>query len=200
MNESIRLPKTTTGFKSFYKIIEVSKKLFAEKGFLATSTNQIISEAKVAIGTFYIYFDDKRAVYDYLLNDYSRKIRKEIQDAIKDLSTRQEKEREGLKAFIKFSLNDRLSYRIIWESMFVERQLFVDYYKHFSDTYIKQLKQAVISNEIDKNIDLETLSYVLMGIANFVGLQVIFKDHITEAEIDNIVSHVMYILQNGMFN
>src|SRR5690554_7317179 len=115
MSEAIRLPKTKVGYKSFHRIIEVSKKLFAENGFLATSTNQIISEAKVAIGTFYIYFDDKRAVYDYLLNDYSKRIRKEIQSKVKDLPTRYEKEREGLRAFINFSLQDRLSYRIIWE-------------------------------------------------------------------------------------
>lgn len=99
ISEAIRLPKTKVGYKSFHRIIEVSKKLFAENGFLATSTNQIISEAKVAIGTFYIYFDDKRAVYDYLLNDYSKLIRKEIQIAIKDLPTRFEQERQGLKTF-----------------------------------------------------------------------------------------------------
>ena len=94
---SIRLPKTATGYKSFSRIIEVSKKLFAEKGFLATSTNQIIEEAHVAIGTFYIYFDDKRAVYDYLLQDYSKQIRKLIQSSIKDLPTRYEKRTRRVK-------------------------------------------------------------------------------------------------------
>src|SRR5690554_6708280 len=158
MNNSIRLPKTTTGYKSFNRIIEVSRKLFAEKGFLATSTNHIISEAKVAIGTFYIYFDDKRAVYDFLLNDYSKRIRKEIQMAIKDLPTRYEKERQGLKAFIKFSLADKLSYRIIWESMFVERQLFIDYYTNFAHVYLKQLEVGVADGEVDPSIDLETLA------------------------------------------
>lgn len=199
MTNSIRLPKTQTGFKSFYRIIDVSKKLFAENGFLATSTNQIISEAKVAIGTFYIYFDDKRAVYDYLLNDYSKRIRKEIQTAVKDLPTRYLKEREGLKAFIKFSLQDRLSYRIIWESMFVERQLFVDYYTSFAKVYMHQLQLAVDTGEVDKKIDLETLAYVLMGISNFVGLQADFKDSISDDAVDQIVDQVMYILQNGMF-
>ncbi len=199
MTNSIRLPKTQTGFKSFYRIIDVSRKLFAENGFLATSTNQIISEAKVAIGTFYIYFDDKRAVYDYLLNDYSKRIRKEIQTAVKDLPTRYLKEREGLKTFIKFSLQDRLSYRIIWESMFVERQLFVDYYTSFAKVYMHQLQLAVDTGEVDKKIDLETLAYVLMGISNFVGLQADFKDSISDDAVDQIVEQVMYILQNGMF-
>lgn len=197
---SIRLPKTTTGYKSFHKIIEVSRKLFAEKGFLATSTNQIIMESKVAIGTFYIYFDDKRAVYDYLLNDYSKRIRKVIQESIKDLSTRYEKEREGLRAFIKFSLEDRLSYRIIWESMFVERKLFIAYYTNFAQVYIKQLQTAVDTNEVDKNIDLETLAFMLMGISNFIGLQIVFKESITDKVIDDILESVMHFLKNGMFN
>jgi len=199
MSEAIRLPKTKVGYKSFHRIIEVSKKLFAENGFLATSTNQIISEAKVAIGTFYIYFDDKRAVYDYLLNDYSKRIRKEIQIAIKDLPTRFERERQGLKTFIKFSLEDRLSYRIIWESMFVERQLFVDYYSNFAAVYMKQLQKAVEQGEIKPDLNLETLAYTLMGISNFVGLQVIFKQHVTEQEIDDIVDQVMRILKDGIF-
>lgn len=199
MTHSIRLPKTNTGYKSFNRIIEVSRKLFAENGFLATSTNHIISEAEIAIGTFYIYFDDKRAVYDYLLNDYSKRIRKVIQVAIKDLPTRYEKEREGLKTFIKFSLEDRLSYRIVWESMFVERQLFIDYYTNFASVYMKQLSHAMDKGEVDPKIDLETLAYALMGISNFVGLQIVFKDTISDEEIDNIVNNVMKILKNGIF-
>ncbi|MFA7417904.1 MAG: TetR/AcrR family transcriptional regulator [Acholeplasma sp.] len=199
MTNSIRLPKTQTGYKSFYRILKVSRKLFAENGFLATSTNEIIAEAKVAIGTFYIYFDDKRAVYDYLLNDYSKQIRKAIQMAIQDLPTREAKERVGLKTFINFSLQDRLSYRIIWESMFVDRTLFQSYYTNFAKVYVKNLQQAVESNEVDPNIDLETLAYALMGISNFVGLQILFKDKVSDEEIDKIIDQVMYFLKHGMF-
>lgn len=199
MKNSIRLPKNKSGLKSFNKIIEVSKELIANKGYQATSINEIIREASIATGTFYKYFDDKRAVYDYLLNDYSIKIRKRISDAIKDSKTRYDKEKIGLRAFIKFALEDKLSYRLIWESLFVDRDLFVNYYKNFSKSYIKQLEQAVKSNEIDPNIDLETLSFVLMGISNFVGLQVAFKDNVTEDDLDNITDQAMYILKNGMF-
>lgn len=200
MNNGMRLPKTKTGYKTFNKILEVSKKLFAANGFLATSTNEIIAEAKIAIGTFYIYFDDKRAVYDYLLNDYSKQIRKQIQIGIKDLTTRYEQEREGLKTFILYAIKDKLSYRIIWESMFVEYDLFVKYYTNFAKVYIKNLERAVDSGELNPNINLETASYVLMGIANFVGLQVLFNDYSTEEEVDKIVDQVMVILQNGLFN
>lgn len=195
---SIRLPKTKVGYKSFYKILDVSKELFSTQGYSTTSVNQIIEKSGVAIGTFYIYFDDKRAVYNFLLQRYSKDIKSNIAEAIKDLPTRYEQERVGLKTFIKYTLKDRLSYRIIWESFFIERELFVNYYKDFSNSYIRQLNRAVNKNEVKKDIDLETLSYVLMGIANFVGLQAQFKDA-SEEEIDHIVDNVMKILKEGMF-
>lgn len=199
MENTVRVPKTHAGEKTFFKIIEVSKLLFSERGYLSTSINAIIAEAKIAAGTFYKYFDDKRAVYDYLLNDYSLQIRRKISNEIRHLDSREEKERIGLRTFIRFALEDKLSYRIIWESLFVDKQLFIDYYTNFAKVYIKQLEQAVTSSEIDPHIDLETLAFVLMGISNFVGLQAVFKHHVSDDELDFIVNQVMYILKNGMF-
>ena len=194
-----RLPKRKDGLKTFNKIITSGKKLFSKQGYQATSINEIIDKAKIATGTFYIYFDDKLALYVYLLQQYRNKIREAINDAIKDADTRYEKERLGIKAFLKFAWQDPLSYRIIWESMFVDQVIFKEYYQNFSKSYMVNLKDSVISGEVDGNIDLETLSYVLMGISNFVGLQVLFRDTLTDMDLEKIVDQVMYILRNGMF-
>lgn len=198
-NSSITLPKTKTGYKSFNKIIEVSKKLFATNGYSSTSINEIIASASIATGTFYNYFEDKKAVYIYLLQDYGQKIKQKIREATEHSTTRYEIERNGLKGFIKFTLEDPLSYKIIWESLFVDEHLFESYYKDFAISYMKQLSKSQIKGEVDEKIDLETLSYVLMGVANFIGLQVQFKHNATEHDIEKICDHVMYILENGMF-
>jgi AcrR family transcriptional regulator len=194
-----RLPKRKDGLKTFNKIITSGKKLFSKQGYQATSINEIIDKAKIATGTFYIYFDDKLALYVYLLQQYRSKIREAINDAIKDADTRYEKERLGIKAFLKFAWQDPLSYRIIWESMFVDQVIFKEYYQNFSKSYMVNLKDSVFAGEVDGNIDLETLSYVLMGISNFVGLQVLFRDTLTDMDLDKIVDQVMYILRHGMF-
>lgn len=198
-NESYRLPKRKDGQKTFDHIIITAKKLFAENGYQATSINEIIDKAHIATGTFYLYFDDKLALYTYLLKLYRKSIRKTISDSVRDAETRKEKERLGLKAFIKFAWEDKLAYRIIWESMFVSPQLFKDYYSTFSSDYVRQLYHSVEKKEVRDDIDLETLSYVLMGISNFVGLQVLFKDNVDELELDRITYEVMKILELGMF-
>ncbi len=200
MNEvNYRLPKRKDGQKTFDQIIEAAKKLFSKKGYLATSINEIIEKSGIATGTFYLYFDDKFALYSYILGKYRKSIRKNISDAIKDVHTRYEKERLGLKAFLKFAWDDPLAYRIIWESMFVDHDLFKEYYQTFSDNYIRQLSHSVEEGEVRDDVDLETLSYVLMGISNFVGIQVMFRDTLTEQKLDFIVDQVMLVLKDGMF-
>lgn len=194
-----RLPKRSDGQKTFDQIIETAKKLFSKKGYLATSINEIIAKSGIATGTFYLYFDDKFALYSYILAKYRKMIRKNISEGIKDAKSRHDMERLGLRAFLKFAWNDPLAYRIIWEAMFVDKELFKEYYQTFSKDYVRQLKFAVDKGEVRDDVDLETLSYVLMGISNFVGLQVLFRETLTEKDLDDIVAEVMKILDFGMF-
>ena len=198
--QNYRLPKRKDGQKTFDQIIDTAKKLFSKKGYQATSINEIIDKAGIATGTFYLYFDDKFALYSYLLAQYRKSIRKAISEGIHDAHTRYEKERLGLRAFLKFAWQDPLAYRIIWESMFADQKLFREYYETFSRDYIRQLQHAVDDGEVRNDIDLKTLSYVLMGISNFVGLQVLFRDTFTEIDLDEITDQVMKVLKSGMFN
>ncbi len=84
--------------------------------------------------------------------------------------------------------------------MFVDKDIFKEYYQNFSSAYVDKLSTSVASGEVDAAIDLETLSYILMGISNFVGLQVLFRETLTDMDLDRIVDQVMYVLKNGMFN
>jgi len=198
-NGSYRLPKTKIGQKTFDKIIRSGKKLFANNGFQATSINDIIAKARVAAGTFYIYFDNKLALYMYLLELYRHSIRAASANAIIGKSSRAEMERAGLKAFIMFVKNDPLAYKLIWESLFVDFTIFKEYYQGFSASYIYHLQKYVELGEVRNDIDIETVSYVLMGISNFVGLQILFRDDFSEPQIDFVVNEAMKMLESGLF-
>jgi len=198
-NVSYRLPKTKIGQKTFDKIIRAGKKLFANNGFQATSINDIIAKARVAAGTFYIYFDNKLTLYLYLLDIYRHSIRKASANAIVGLSSRYDMERAGLKSFIQFVKQDPLAYKLVWESLFVDFEIFKEYYVSFAEAYIFHLKKYVALGEVRSDIDIETVSYILMGISNFVGLQILFKDEVTEAQVDFVVDEAMKLLESGLF-
>jgi AcrR family transcriptional regulator len=56
------------------KLLDTAFQLFADKGFKKTSIQDIVDNAGVAKGTFYLYFKDKYEIQDYLLARTSYKL------------------------------------------------------------------------------------------------------------------------------
>lgn len=199
MEPLINKPQTERGKKTLNSIVNAAIQVFYEKGYHSASINDITRLAGVATGTFYIYFDGKYNLYKYLLLSCSRMIRKHLTQSIKSCPTRREKERVGLKCWMEFVLEHPYIYPIIWESMYIDRQLFDDYYITFCEAYRKGLQEAEDSGEVAE-IDTEVLAYSLMGVSNFIGLNWgLFREKTTEAEIERVVEEFMKILDNGIF-
>lgn len=60
------------------QILECAKKLFAVYGYYDTQISDIIREAKIARGTFYRYFTNKKDIFITLLENYYSKWESEI--------------------------------------------------------------------------------------------------------------------------
>jgi AcrR family transcriptional regulator len=50
-------------------VMDVARTIFSNQGYHATSIDDIIEGAGIARGTFYLYFESKRAIFDELLDD-----------------------------------------------------------------------------------------------------------------------------------
>lgn len=198
MESLVNKPRTNRGRATLNNILSAAAQVFYEKGYHDASINDITRLAGVASGTFYVYFDGKYNLYRYLLLQCSHVIRKHLSLAVKDCKTRREVERVGMKAWLEFALENPYMYNIIWESLYVDRSLFVDYYQTFSNSYIQGLDKAKQAGEIH-DIDSEVLSYILMGASNFLGLNwCVFKEN--PEEIDHVVDEFMKLLDNGLFS
>jgi AcrR family transcriptional regulator len=56
------------------QILACARDAFAELGYQAVTVDDVVERAKIARGTFYLYFDDKRAVLDALVDDFLGRI------------------------------------------------------------------------------------------------------------------------------
>ncbi|HVA17249.1 MAG TPA: TetR/AcrR family transcriptional regulator [Candidatus Dormibacteraeota bacterium] len=52
------------------QLVDVAIKIFAKKGYSAASVNDIVKRARVARGTFYLYFKDKADILAAVLGNY----------------------------------------------------------------------------------------------------------------------------------
>ena len=60
------------------KILDAALEEFGEKGFSEGSIVGITTRARVALGTFYTYFDSKEAVFRELVRDMSSQVRDHV--------------------------------------------------------------------------------------------------------------------------
>lgn len=67
------------------KIIECSKREFAQYSFYDASINRIIKEAGIPRGSFYQYFENKEDLFVYILDGYSSLI---IEEVLKKLESK----------------------------------------------------------------------------------------------------------------
>lgn len=194
--KGVHPPKTNLGMAKMKALAEAAEKLFTQSSFFEVSVSDICREAHTAVGTFYIYFETKTDVYRYLVEDYQRRIKRSLSESIADCTSRYEREKAGIKSFIRFSVENPNVYHIVWGSLAVEKQLFEGYYLSFADSYARAL-----SGDLEELLseDVMTLAYMLMGIASFLGLRGMFEN-LNNEQIDKMVDEtVMTILEKGLF-
>ena len=190
-------PKTKQGFAKMLALLEAADKLFNARGFSAVSVSDICKEAHTAVGTFYIYFDSKTDLYRYLVEIYKRQIKRHLAVAIAGCTTRAEKEKEGIRCFVRYAVKNPNVYNTIWGSLAVDQQMFADYYMSFAQSYARALQQDVSDL---KTPDVTNIAYALMGITNFLGLRAIFEK-MDDVQIDAMIDRdIMPMLVSGIFH
>src|ERR1041384_3822324 len=83
MGESIALsvpviPKQARSKQTKEKIVQAAIRLFESRGYEKTTSNDIASEAGVSVGSFYVYFSDKRqlllTIFDRLADELYKSV------------------------------------------------------------------------------------------------------------------------------
>jgi AcrR family transcriptional regulator len=64
-------------------LVHYAKKIFASRGYYATSISQIVQEAGIARGTFYQYFDNKPHIFQSILDAFVQ----DLQECIRPINT-----------------------------------------------------------------------------------------------------------------
>ncbi|MGE0786047.1 MAG: TetR/AcrR family transcriptional regulator [Sandaracinaceae bacterium] len=60
-------------------VLDAALRVFSAKGYHQTRIADIIEEASIARGTFYLYFDSKHAIFDELLDDLLRRVDRSVE-------------------------------------------------------------------------------------------------------------------------
>ena len=166
-------PRTARGEKTLRKILDAALGEFGERGFGDSSIVGITTRAKVALGTFYTYFDSKEAVFAALVGDMSSRVRDHVAPVLGKAIDGLDGERLALEAYLEFVAGHKEVYRIIDEAEFVDPAGFRAHYETTASRIAARLKAAAERGEIVARDELatEVRAWAIMGMNVFLGLR-----------------------------
>ena len=163
-------PLSRRGLDTRRRLLDAAERVFGEVGYHDASVVKIAELAGVAAGTFYLYFEEKKAVFDELVRDLNRRIRHAMKEGSSRGATRLEQELGGFEAFFEFTREHPALYRIIRQAEFVSPEMLRYHYEQLSAGYVEALRAASAGGEIDR-LDPEVAAFALMGIGELVGMR-----------------------------
>lgn len=169
-----KAPRTARGQRTLRKILDAALEEFGEKGFSEGSIVGITSRARVALGTFYTYFDSKEAVFQELVRDMSGQVRDHVAPVLQSASGTLEAEGLALQSFLEFVVTHRQVYRIIDEAEFVDPEGFRKHYVTTAERIAARLQSGKEKGEVVKTespIATEVEAWAIMGMNVFLGLR-----------------------------
>lgn len=92
--------------KTKRKIFETSMKLFAEKGYDATSIEEITANVGVAKGTLYYHFSSKEEIFEFLISEGAKLLKNSIEIKTESLDNSLDK----IKAIVLIELKILVKY------------------------------------------------------------------------------------------
>jgi AcrR family transcriptional regulator len=158
------------GVQTRTRILEAAEQVFADVGYHEASIVKITEAAGVAQGTFYLYFEGKKQVFDELVVDLNRRVRHAMKEASSKGTTRVESEILGFAAYFRFTSEHKALYRIIRQAEFVSPEMLRYHYDRLSEGYVEALTEAVESGEIGE-VDPKVTAWALMGMGELIGLR-----------------------------
>lgn len=196
------VPRTRRGAATQRKFLQAAEEVFAELGYHEASIVKITERAGVGLGTFYLYFDSKKTIFEALVIDLNRRVRHSMGEAMAGASTRLEAERAGFAGFFRFTAEHPALYRVVREAELVSPEVLHLHYSRIVEGYVDGLRAAQGAGEVS-DIDPEVAAWALMGVGELIGARYILwerdGDDRCPTEIDpHVFDQVMRFVQAAL--
>ena len=163
-------PLSRRGLDTRRRLLDAAERVFGELGYHDASVVKLAESAGVAGGTFYLYFDSKKAIFDELIRDLNTRVRHAMKEGSSQGETRLEQELLGFEAYFRFTREHPALYRIIRQAEFVSPEMLHYHYDRLSRGYVEALTEAARTGEVT-TLDPEVTAFALMGLGELIGMR-----------------------------
>lgn len=185
------------GMETRNRLLHAAELIFGQHGYYEASIVLITQQAQVAQGTFYNYFESKKAIFDEVIKQLNKDLRAQIKKEIAKATSHEENLRLGFHAFFRWVKNHPNLYSIVQQAVLVDENLYRWYYDKLAVGYLNSLN-AGMNEGVFRQLDQETVAYCLMSIGQFLGMRWVYWEgrDVPEDVFETAMSMVLRGLQS----
>ena len=152
------------------KIFEIAMKLFSEKGYDATSIEEITATVGVAKGTLYYHFNSKEEIFNFLVEEGMKLLKNSIEIKTSKCETTKEK----IKAIILIQIKGIVKYEnmlsIIFSQLYgneSKNKLCQDKVQEYIEVIEKIINEGIEKKEI-KECNSKLMAYTIFSLTSSI--------------------------------
>ncbi len=170
-----RSPSTERGAATYEALLHAGVQVFGQRGFRRASVAEICRRSRVANGTFYQYFPDKEHLFLTLVEQMTNALQARLDASVDRAAPALDQLHSALTAHLHFIDSQAALYRVFREAEFIHAELPKQLYGRVAHFYQQILHEAQNAKQL-RRLDPETVSFSLIGMAEFIALRYIFWD------------------------
>ncbi len=184
-----------------HHILAAAREVFAKRGYHQATIDDIVAEAGVARGTYYLYFEDKRAVFSELIDRFSGKITVAIMRIALDDPARPvaEQVRSNIRSIIGLCLAERaMTKMLIMDTAGID-PAFDRKLATFYDQVVELLEESLREGQalgIVADGEPRVLAYLTIGALKELLCQAVALG-LTEESADALTQQIYQFLRSG---
>lgn len=168
------------------QLTEAALKAFGKRGYPKTQISHIIAEAGVARGTFYLYFEGKREIFDAIVTEISEKVLTQMRPIKKEkLSEIPEQIIGNIQRVTELLLNNPLYVKIFFSDAVGLDDEFDDRLRKFYQNILENIRRGLKQGQemgLVRAGDVQILSLCLLGILKEVFYQFVLGTELLAPE------------------
>ena len=187
------------------EILDATIKIFAKKGFKATTLDEIAEKSEFGKGTIYNYFSSKEEIYKEIICSILTKNRKSVQEVDETTDNLYDFILETTKRQISFCLNNKDAFLLLmFAKMHHAKSTSPEVSKIMNDHEKKMLKhiaektEAAFANKEIRRLDSEKIIRLFKSAGFAYIYDLIMSQNLKEENIDDEAIFITDILFNGI--
>lgn len=182
---SVKEDKATRFEHTRRLLLDVARRLFAERGYAGAGTEEVVRQAGVTRGALYYHFRDKRALFHAVVEDLQAQIMGQVQHAAGAAADPWEGLRAGLHAFLDACMEPAVQRIVLIDApsvlgWVVWRELDAKY----GFGLLRGVLEGLIAAGLLEPQPVEPLAHMLLGALSEAGLVIAQAEDIGAARAD----------------